>query len=116
VIAIAFCTFLSKLIAPYFSLTDIVILYLLGIVIVAAWQGLGPSILASAFSVLAFDFFFVPPTSSFTFYDQHFVVTFGFMLLLGIMISTLTAQIRHQARAARQREQHTAALYALSRD
>ena len=115
-IMVALCTVLSELIYPYFSLTDIVIIYLLGIVLVAAWHDLGPSILASVLSVAALDFFFVAPTLSFAFNDQHFVVTYLFMLALGIIISTLTSQIRHQVNTVRQRERRTATLYALSRD
>jgi two-component system, OmpR family, sensor histidine kinase KdpD len=113
---ITFFTAFSVLLAPYFSLTDIAILYLLGILVVAIWQGLGPSLLAAICGALAFDFYFVPPTGSLTVYDQHFVVTFGFMIALGAVISTLAAQIRYQAAAARQRERRTAVLYALSRD
>ena len=38
------------------------------------------------------------------------------MLLAGFVISGLTVRIRAQAEAARQREQQTAALYAMSRE
>ena len=40
-----------------------VLLYLLAVVIAAARFGRGPSLLAATLSVLAFDFFFVPPPS-----------------------------------------------------
>ena len=43
------------------ELSNIVMVYLLGIVPVAIYLGRGPSILASVLSVAAFDFFFVPP-------------------------------------------------------
>ncbi len=38
------------------------------------------------------------------------------MLATGLVISTLTARLRQQAEAAREREARTAALYAMSRD
>ncbi|MBK8027981.1 MAG: hypothetical protein IPK17_00410 [Chloroflexi bacterium] len=38
------------------------------------------------------------------------------MLIVGLTISTLTVQIKQQAEQAREREQRTASLYALSRD
>jgi two-component system sensor histidine kinase KdpD len=116
VFAVMLCTAISEIIFPYFSLTDLVMIYLTGIVLVAAFHNLGPSILASILSVLAFDFFFVPPTLSFAFNQQHFFITYIVFLLLGIVISVLTSQIRHQGEAARQRERYTATLYALSRD
>ena len=78
--------------------------------------GRGPAILASVLSVAAFDFFFVPPYLSFAVSDTEYVVTFVVMLGLATLISTLTARIRGQAEAARQRERRTAALYAMTRD
>ena len=38
-------------------------LYLLVVVLAAARFGRGPSLLAATLSVLAFDFFFIPPAS-----------------------------------------------------
>ena len=43
--------------------TNLIMVYLLGVVIIATRFGPGPSILASVLSVAAFDFFFVPPFS-----------------------------------------------------
>src|SRR5690349_5467065 len=43
------------------SLADVIMIYMLGIVVVALRLGRGPSLLAAALSVLSFDFFFVPP-------------------------------------------------------
>src|SRR5678810_1239249 len=44
---------------------DLVLLYLLVVVIAAARFGRGPSLLAATLSVLAFDFFFIPPYYTF---------------------------------------------------
>ena len=82
----------------------------------ASRLGRGPAILASVLSVAAFDFFFVPPYLSFAVSDTEYFVTFVVMLGLAALISTLTARIRGQAEAARQRERRTAALYAMTRD
>jgi two-component system sensor histidine kinase KdpD len=43
-------------------------------------------------------------------------LTFAGLLLVGIVISQLTARVRDQAVAAERREADTSALYALSRD
>jgi two-component system sensor histidine kinase KdpD len=91
-------------------------LYLLAIVVVAMRHGRGPSVAASVLSVAAFDFFFVPPYLTFAVSDMRFALTFGVMLVVGLVIGTLTVRIRAQADAARQREQRTAALYAMSRE
>lgn len=115
-LVIGACTALALLMLPLFEVTNLVMVYLLGVVITAAWQGLGPSILASTLGVLAFDFFLVPPRFTFAVADTQYLLTFGVMLVVAILISTLTATVRQQAAAARERERRTAALYALSRD
>ena len=110
------CTALAALMAPYFELSNLIMVYLLGVVAVAMRFGRGPSILASVLSVAAFDFFFVEPFLTFAVSDTQYLITFGVMLLTALVISNLTVRIRQQAEAARQRERRTAALYALGRE
>ena len=101
---------------PYFAPANLIMVYLLGTVLAAARLGRGAAIVASVLSVAAFDFFFVPPYLSFAVSDTEYVVTFVVMLGVATLISTLTARIRDQAEAARQRERRTATLYAMTRD
>jgi len=98
------------------ALPDLVMLYLLIIMIVAARFGRGPSILASALSVLAYDFFFIPPYYTFAAHDQRHFFTFLMMFVVGLLISGLTSRIRREEKEARGREARTSALYGLSRD
>ncbi|WP_306590597.1 sensor histidine kinase KdpD [Geothrix sp. 21YS21S-4] len=95
---------------------DIIMVYLLGILVVATRFGRGPSLLASLLSVAAFDFLFVPPYYTFAVTDFRHVGTFGIMLLVGVVIGSLTERIRAQARLARGREQRTRALYRLGQE
>ena len=99
-----------------FELSNLIMVYLLGVVLVASRAGRGPSLLASVLSVGAFDFFFVPPYLTLAVADTRYVVTFAVMIVVAFVISSLTIRIRAQAAAARQRELRTAALYAMSRD
>ena len=48
---------------PHFHLSNLIMIYLLGVMITAASCGRGPAILSSFLSVMGFDFFFVPPGS-----------------------------------------------------
>jgi two-component system sensor histidine kinase KdpD len=98
------------------QLTDIVMVFLLGVVLVSMRFGYGPSMLAAILSVLAFDFFFIPPYLSFAVTDFSHIVTFAVMLLVALVISQLTNRIRDQADSARGRERRTASLYAISRE
>lgn len=113
---IALCTILDQVLVSFASLTNLVMVYLLAVTLIAAQLGAGPSILASILSVLAFDFFFVPPFHTFAVADTQYLVVFAVMLVVALVISTLTARIQRQADAARQRERRTAALYAMSRE
>jgi two-component system sensor histidine kinase KdpD len=113
---VAACTGISALMFPYFSLVDLAMVYLLGIMIVASRTGKGPSLLATLLSVASFDFFFVPPYHTFAVSNVKYFVTFIVMFVVAFVIGKLTLRIREQANAARLRERRTAALYNLSRE
>jgi two-component system sensor histidine kinase KdpD len=98
------------------DLANIVMLFLLGVVVVALRYGRGPAVLASIVSVAAFDFFFVPPRLSFAVSDVQYLLTFAVMLVVGLAIGQLTAGLRYQARVATQREGRVQALYEMARD
>lgn len=116
VLMVAICSGIGYLMQPTFELINVVMVYLLGTVLVAVRSGRGPSILASILSVAAFDFFFVPPQWTFAVSDTQYLVTFGVMLTVAVLISTLTARVRQQAEDASLRERRTAALYSMSRE
>jgi two-component system, OmpR family, sensor histidine kinase KdpD len=116
VATVAIATAVSWLMFPLFELANLVMVYLLGIVMVATRHGRGPSLLAAVLSVGAFDFCFVPPYLTFAVSDVRYHLTFLVMLIVGVVISGMTVRIRAQAEAARDREQRTAALYAMSRE
>ena len=78
--------------------------YLLGVMLVAARFGRGPSVLTAVLAVAAFDFFFVPPQFTFAVSDTQYLITFAVMFLVGIVISNLTASLRTQAHVAGYRE------------
>jgi two-component system sensor histidine kinase KdpD len=72
--------------------------------------------LAAVLSVLCFDYFFIPPLYTLAVRDLSHIVTFGVMFMVALVISGLTQRVRAHGEAARQREQRTASLYALSRE
>ncbi len=112
----ALTTLVARALFPAFEQTNLVMLYLLGVVVTAFFFGRGPALTASILSVAAFDFFFVPPYLTFAVRDTQYLVTFAVMLGTALLIATLTARLRLQVSAAGEREARTAALYALSRD
>jgi len=114
--AVAISTAIAWAMFPYFALSNLIMVYLLSVIIVATRYGRGPSLLASVLSVAAFDFFFVPPYFTFAVSDTQYLVTFAVMLVVALVISSLAVRIRAQAESARERERRMAALYAMSRE
>lgn len=114
--SVAACTAVSWTMFPYFSVANLIMIFLLGVVIVATRWGRGPSIFASVMSVAAFDFFFIPPYFTFAISDIEYMWTFGVMLIVAVLISSLAAKTKQQAEAARYLERRTGVLYAMSRD
>jgi two-component system, OmpR family, sensor histidine kinase KdpD len=98
------------------ELSNIIMVYILGILFVSSRHSLGPSIFASFASVLALDYFFVSPRFSFAVSDSQYFFIFFVMLLVGLAISNLTVRVRQQAQISRLRENRTRALYGLSRE
>ena len=94
---------------------NLVMIYLLGVVIVALRYGRWPSVVATVLNIVVFDYVFVAPTGTFAVSDVQYLFTFGVMLAVGIIIGNLTAGVRYQARIARYREQRARHLYEMSR-
>ena len=112
---VTFATQIDYLLFPYLREANLIMVYLLGVMLVAFFGKTGPSVLASILSVLAFDFFFVPPIYTFSVSDLEYFFTLVVMLLVTQVISHLTILTRRQAEAAQYVEYQTSALYTLSR-
>ncbi len=114
-LVVAVGTALSSFMSRHFESSNLIMVYLLGVVVVSTRCGRGPSLLAAILSVAAFDFFLVPPFLTFAVADYQYVVTFAVMAVVAGLLSTLTVRVKEQAESARQRERRTAALHSLSR-
>lgn len=98
------------------ELSNIVMLFLLGVVGVAMRFGRGPSALAALLNVAAFDYFFVPPRLSFAVSDVQYVLTFAIMLGVGLLVGQLTAGLRFAAGVSTSRERRARSLFELTRE
>jgi two-component system sensor histidine kinase KdpD len=107
---------LSRLMHGSFEQSNLAMIFLLGVALIAARFGRGPSAFASILGVLVFDFFFVTPYHSFAVSDSQYLVTLGAMLIVAMLISNLTANVRSQAKVAAHRERRASMLYAMSKD
>src|SRR6185437_3161676 len=110
--AVAASTGIGFVLSGRRALPDVVMVYVLGVVVVATRFTFAAAILTTLLSVLAYDFVFIPPYYSFAVDDARHVVSFVVMLAVAVVISGLTRRIREQAEAARLREESTRELYA----
>jgi two-component system sensor histidine kinase KdpD len=110
------CTAIAFGMFPYLELSNLVMVYLLGVVVAGLRIGRLPSVLTAVLNVLCFDFFFVPPRFTFAVSDVQYLLTFAVMLTVALVIATLVARVRQQTRVAGARERRTALLYAMSRE
>lgn len=102
--------------ANVLELSNIVMLFLLGVVGVAMRFGRGPSALSALLNVAAFDYFFVPPRLSFAVSDVQYVLTFAIMLGVGLLVGQLTAGLRFAAGVSTSRERRARSLFELTRE
>ncbi len=119
----ALCTAFNQIIFMYMDpasqtliYVNQIMVYLLGISVLSASQGVWPCVGACVLNVLAFDFFFVPPLYEFDVYDSRYITIFLVMLTVGLIISNLTVRMKTQTRLSRLRERRTEALYGFSRE
>ena len=116
VAVVVLCTLLGRTMLGRLDETNLVMLYLVGVIFVATRFGRGPSIVTSILGVAAFDFFLITPYFSLSVSDTQYLLTLGAMLVVAIVTSNLTANVRSQAKVAAHRERRATALYAMSKE
>jgi two-component system, OmpR family, sensor histidine kinase KdpD len=96
--------------------SNLVLLALLGVVLVASRYGHTAAAVAALLSAVAFEFLFVAPSVTFAAHKGQFLITLVVMLVVGQLVGGLAVRVKSQATMARRREQRTQALYSLSRE
>ncbi len=95
--------------------TTVALALLLAVLGIAAKWGLGEAVVASVVAMLCFNFFFLPPTGTFTIEDPQNWIALAAFLVTAVVASQLSAGIRKRATEAIQRRSEMEKLYALSR-
>lgn len=99
----------------YAHLANISMLYLVAVIVVAVAFGSGPAVMTSVAAFLAFNFFFIQPTHTFTASDPAEWIALFLFLLTAITTGQLAAALRQRARQAEQREREAIVLYDIVR-
>lgn len=97
--AAAACTVAGLAMASRFDIVNIAMVYLLAVVIIALTFSRGAAVASAVLCVAAFDYMFVPPAGAFTVDDVQYLLTFGIMLVVALVISRLMENTRRQAAA-----------------
>ncbi|HTQ04658.1 MAG TPA: ATP-binding protein, partial [Polyangiaceae bacterium] len=95
---------------------DVIMIYLVGVVVIATRFDITVSVFAAVAAVLTFDFVFVPPEFTLSLPDVRSAITCAGMLGVAVVISALTTRARRFEASSRLREARTALLYELSRE
>ena len=112
----ALATGSGMLIRGSFNSENVIMLYLLVVIVLAARYGWAVSMLTSIVSFLCFNWFFVEPYYSLTVNSYNDVVTLGLLLITGFFASLQTSNLQAQTSFFRRKERNTAALYAMSQE
>ena len=95
ILIVVTCTFTNLFLYPYVDLSDLIMVYLLGLVVLSvSYSKTGPAILCSILCVLAMDYFFIQPRFSLTVARIGNLTTLLIMLLVAQIICQLTIHAR----------------------
>jgi two-component system sensor histidine kinase KdpD len=109
-------TLLTQPLLDIVDATNIAMLFVLVVALVAARLGRGPAVAAAFASVALFDFFVVPPRFSLAVSDAQYLITFAVMLVVALVIGQQAARLQERAQVLAQREARTRALYEMARE
>ncbi|HEY3070487.1 MAG TPA: DUF4118 domain-containing protein [Gaiellaceae bacterium] len=90
------------------------VLYIFAVLPVAVLWGRAHAILVAVASMLAFNFFFLPPRHTFRLEDRENWFALAVYLVTAVVVSDLASRARHRAAQAEQREREEALLAELS--
>lgn len=105
----------GMVIVDHVDVPNISLVFVIPVLAAAVRHGLAASLWASALSVLAYDYFFLPPLYHFTIANPADVVALFFFMVVALVASALAARTHAQAKSARREARTTTELYDFSR-
>jgi two-component system sensor histidine kinase KdpD len=100
----------------FFGYRTVSLIILLTVSLLPLRLGPGPVLLGAGIGALAWDFLYIPPLFTFSIIRAEDVMMLGMFFAVALVTGVLSARVRARERAVFQREQRTAALYALTKD
>ena len=103
-----------ELLKPHVPVLSLGVLYLFAVLPVAVFWGLAYAVPVSVASMLAFNWFFLPPLYTFTLADSRNWFALAVYVVTAVVVSELAARARRRAAAAEQREREASLLAELA--
>src|SRR5262245_33702245 len=113
-VAVAAVTAAIELLKQHVPVLSLGVLYLFAVLAIAVWYGLAWALVVSVASMLAFNWFHLPPVHTFTLADSQNWFALAVYLATAVVVSDLAARARRRAAAAEQRESESALLAELA--
>jgi two-component system sensor histidine kinase KdpD len=115
-LACGLTTLIASELLRVFDLSNVVMLFLVTVVLVALRLGRVAGAWAALMSVGCLDFFFVEPRLSFAVSDTQYIFTFALMLAVALVTSQLAVRLRSEAKVAVAGERRASAVARVARD
>lgn len=112
---VALASGLAWWLQPWLSESDVIMVHLAAVIVAAFRLSRVASVLAAVLAVLAFNFFFTAPRFTLLVNDSAYWLTFLIVGAVGLLVATLAARAREQARVVAAREGEARELYRLAR-
>ncbi|HVP35594.1 MAG TPA: DUF4118 domain-containing protein [Terriglobales bacterium] len=109
--AAAGLTLVNRLILPLLGYRAVGFIFLLGVLVISLFTSFGPILFAAILSAVVWDFFFIPPTGTFTIREPADVLMLAVFLMVAIITGALTHKVRKREKMLRFREKHMETLY-----
>jgi two-component system sensor histidine kinase KdpD len=113
---VAVVTLLSLMVQRWVGYQAVALIYLFAVVLLGMVVGRGPNLFAATLTALCWNFLFVPPVFTFRISGFQDSMLFGMYFVVALATGQLTARMRLQQEAERQRERRTAALFRLTQE
>jgi two-component system, OmpR family, sensor histidine kinase KdpD len=114
VAAVAATTAAIALLQPHVPVLSLGVLYVFAVLPVAVLSGTWFAVAVAVASMLAFNWFFLPPVHTFTLADARNWFALAVYLATAVVVSELAARTRRRAASAEQRERESALLAELA--
>jgi two-component system sensor histidine kinase KdpD len=113
---IAAVTLAAFFFTPLIGAHATALVFLLTVVLLALFVERGPTLAAAALTAVLWEYFFLPPVFAFRITSLEDAMLFAMYFVVALVLGHLTARIRAQEVAERERETRATALYLLTRD